>query len=896
MKTLVIAEKFSQAEDLSKGLKKYGTFNLNKPNRFFESDSYIITWAEGHILGLKEPRDSENWGPEQKWELEALPWYPPNNNFEFKISKERIYNNLKLIFNRKDIAEIVVATDAGREGTLIAHELIDHFGYSGPVKRLYESASLTPENVQRLFETDLKGEEFIKPRVKAAYARAFSDLLLGMNFTIGFTAKAGPLLSIGRVKTPTMAILATRKKEILNFKEETYYELEVTFGQDYKGLWFKEQLSNTRFSKIEDVEALIQKIENKQGTITKKEVKKVSENPKLLYSLTTLQREASKKFGIDPKETLDIAQELYDKHKILSYPRTESEVIGTDHVKTLKSILDAIDVEEYSLYTQYVISAGIPTNKRLVNDKKLTDHHAIIPTTVKPKMGALNANERKIYDLVVKRFLSAFYPAAVYEKTEVVTEVEGETFKTSGRIEVDKGWKVVYGNDVDVEEESEEAKVSSIPPIEKGESRPVTTNEKIPKKTNPPKLYDYDMLLGAMQSPKKFLATEELKEALESAEAEAGLGTVATRADILDELIEREYIVKKGKNLDISDFGFKLVEVCPEELKSPEITAEWEGKLRKMELGQYDFDTFMDEIRNYIESILNNLARTELSVSFPQTGGGEEIAKCPHCSEAIRERKYNYSCDSHSKDKKCFAINKEIAKKKISESIVKELALKKMTKVIKGFTGSKGKFDAALKLDDEKNVVFTFNNQESDKEISKCPTCKTAIKERKFNYACESHSSEKQCFFVNKEIAKKKIPLSAVKELAEKGVTKEIKGFIGSKGSFDASLKLDENKRVVFNFPEKTKSKVEQTDIVCPFCGVGKIQENAKAFGCNNWKAGCKFTVWKSGNAVTKELVQELIKNGQTEKVDGFVAQNGSMFSAKLRIDYDKKTIERDFN
>lgn len=883
MKTLVIAEKESQALDLSKGLEKYGSFKLNKPGRYFESNKYIITWAQGHILGLKEPRDSENWG-DRKWELEALPWYPPNNKFEYKVTNERIYNQLKAIFQRSDINEIIVSTDAGREGTLIAQELIDHFEFKGPVKRFYESAVLSPENIQRIIENDLKGQDFIVPRVKAAYARSFADLLLGMNFSIGFSAKAGATLSMGRVKTPVMAILAQRKKEIMNFKEETYFELEAEFGGVYKGLWFKEQLSNTKFGKPEEIQAMIAKISGKDGVIVKKEVKKVPENPKLLYSLTTLQREASKKFGFDPDRTLEIAQSLYDTHKMLSYPRTESEVIGTGHVKDLPAILNAINVDVYSSHVQYILSNEIPTNKRMVNDKKLSDHHAIIPTNIAPKLSALNGDERKVYDLVVKRFLSAFYPAAMYEKTEVITEVEGETFKTSGRIEVDKGWKVVYGSDVeDGDDDSEDA---TIPPIEQGESRVVSTTKEISKKTSPPKLYDYDSLLAIMVNPKRLLATDELKEALDSAEAPAGLGTVATRGEIIKELLNREYIIKKGKSLDISDFGMLMIEVCPEKLKSPEITAEWEGKLRKMELNEYEFDVFMDELHSYIESILDELRVTQWSVMFPRKNGGEEVATCPHCGTGIKNIGKVYVCGTSTPEDTCFIVATEIGKKKIASSSIKELAENGETKLIKGFTSNKGKkFDAKLKLEGKK-LSFSFDKD----EIAICPYCQTSVTDKGKVYSCTTNSIETPCFVVFKEIAKKQIPISAVKQLAEKGVTNEIKGFTGSKGKFDAKLKL-EDKKVSFAFDVKTKSENKATNLKCPFCQKGEIKENAKAFGCNNWKEGCKFTVWKNGDKITVKIVEKLIKDGESGRIDGLRYPNGSYFNANLKLDLNKKVI-----
>lgn len=890
LKTLIIAEKESQALDYVNGLETYGAFKANKAGRFYESNNYIVTWAQGHIIGLMEPRDYDNWG-DRKWELEALPWYPPNHDFKHKVTNERIYNQLKLIFNRTDINEIIIATDAGREGTLIGQELIDHFGFNGTVKRYYDSAVMTPENIQKVIATGLKSDDFHRPRVKAAYARAYADLLLGMNFTIGFSAKAGATLSIGRVKTPIMAMMASRKKEILNFKEETYYELEVEFGGVYKGIWFKEQLSNTKFEKKELVDEMVAKINQKEGVITKKEVKKSPENPKMLYNLNNLQREASKKFGFDPNQTLDIVQSLYDNHKVLSYPRTESEVIGTGHVADLPGILDAINLESYANFVKLIQDKGYSINKKVVNDKKLSDHHAIIPTSTKPKLEKLNANERKVYDLVVKRFLSTYFPAAIYEKTEVITEVEGETFKTSGRIEVDKGWKIVYSGEVDSDEKDSDE--NTIPPIEKGEVRIVSKTNDIAKKTTPPKLYDFDKLLEIMEKPKKFLETNELKEALDSAEANAGLGTPATRGDILNELLEREYIVRKGKSLDISDFGMKLVDVCPEELKSPEITAEWEGKLRKMELNEYDYNVFMKELYDYIESILNELRVAQWTVVFPRKGGsGEEIATCPHCHTGIRNIGKVYVCSTSTPDSPCFIAPVEIGKKKITPAIIKELSENGETKLIKGFIANSGKkFDAKLKIEN-KQITFNFEKD----AISSCPHCETNITDKGKFYSCDSHTRENPCFVVFKEIAKKQITPSMVKQLAEKGITNEIKGFTGSKGMFDAKLKLDD-KKVVFSFNNspKAKSTSKSLDLKCPLCNQGNIQENARAFGCSNWKGGCKFTVWKNGNKITAETIKTIIENGESGRIDGLKNPNGSYYNVNIKIDYENKAVNSEY-
>lgn len=893
MKTLVVAEKPSAAKDLMRGLEKYGKFKTG--DRFYESDGYVITWAQGHVLSIKEPRDYDNWTG--SWDIKNLPWYPPNNDFKYKVPKETkdVFNKLKPLFSRKDISEIINATDAGREGDLIFWEIYDYFGLETPVKRFYESAVLTPSNVQRIIENDLKDESFHLPRKDAAYARAFADLLLGMNFTIGFTSKAGTLLNIGRVKTPTLGILAQRRKEIDNFKEDFFFEVEANFDGGYKGQWFKDQLGNTRLEKKEEAEELIARLKGKDGTIVRKEVEEKKEHHKLLFSLTSLQQEASKKFGYDPSRTLEIAQSLYETHKILSYPRSESEVIGTEHVKQLKPTLQAINIEPFSTFVQWILDDGVKTTNRMVNDKKLTDHHAIIPTEQKPDLSRLSEPERKVYEMVVKRFLAAFYPPALYERTEIITEVEKETFKTTGKVEVDKGWKAIYVGTEEEDDEEDEKKESEsvLPPVEENQVHKVTSLNRMDKKTNPPKLYTYTSLLGVMKNPKKLLEDQELKDALD--EAEAGLGTTATRADILKGLINGGYIEKKRKTLDVTELGMKLIDVSPEGLKSPQITAEWEKKLRLMELAEYNYDDFMSEIRVYIEENLDELRQKSLGATFASERGsdGEEVATCPHCKSAIVDKGKIYVCGANTKEEPCFIVAKVIAKKKISASMIKEIASKGETNVVKGFTSKDGKkFDAKLKLDG-KNLGFAFGDA---KEVGVCPHCGKEVLDKGSVYACKSSSKGNPCFIMSNTIAKKKISATQVKKLLEKGVTDEIKDFTSSKGAnFNAKLKLEGGK-VSFAFDNKAKTPPKSTNLTCPFCQKGEIKENAKAFGCSNWKDGCKFTVWKNGSAITQEVIKELIENGYTAKIEGLKNKKGSTFSASLKMDIDSKSVGLNFD
>jgi len=817
MKTLIVAEKPSAAREYKAALeKKYDKFTKgSNSERFFENSQFIITWARGHLLSSLEPRDYDHF---EGWKLDALPIYPPNGNLDYKIGKDtsKDFKDISGVLQRKDVSEIVNGCDPGREGELIFWEMYDYLKLSKPVKRLW-CPSMTEDSILEAFD-DLKNEAFSFPRRDAAYARAYADWVLGMNLTIGFSVKAnrGKALHVGRVQTPTIALLAQRRKEIDDFKPQKYFEIEANFGGKYKGMWFKKQLGNTRFDTKEDAEAVVAKIQNKTGKVIKKEVKKQEEGHKLLYSLTTLQQEANNKFGFTADETLQIAQSLYETHKILSYPRSDSNYLGKDHVKTLQPRIQAVNVANFSTFASHILSTGIKTTKRFVDDSKLTDHHAIIPTEAKPNLSALSSQELKIYELVVKRFLSVFYPNAIYEKTEIVTEVENETFKTSGKIEIDPGWKVVYGAEADDEEEDKKGteKEAKLPPIDQDETNDVQKTELLAKDTKPPKHYTDATLLAAMANPKKFLDDKELQEALQ--EADAGLGTPATRAAVIKSIIARGYVERQKKNIVATDLGMQLIEVCPEELKSPEITAEWEQKLNFIQEEKLNKVQFVKEIHDYVERNLVRLKNEELSVSFKKEGKNQGIVAgtCPECNSDVMERNIKvkdrvtgkekpmkmYACVNASKEDPCFVMFEVMNGKKISMKHIKQLMKNKKTDSIEGFVSQKGtKFSAPLVWDEkEKKVKFDFSAPEQKSSGISCPICsKGSLNELSWGYGCSNYK-EGCKFSIGKEMFGKKITMTIVKEIASKKKTKKMDGFVSKAGkAYSASLVLDEKEKKV---------------------------------------------------------------------------------------------------
>ena len=830
-KTLVICEKPDQARGYAKALKEGGSFKTS--DGYLENGKYVFTYGIGHLVGSKGPREYEEFTskPNKGWSWEAIPFFPPSGELDYHPTDKGRAKQLKIVgtlIKRSDIDTIINATDAGREGELIFWEIYDYFKCKKPVERLVCS-TMVEVDVQRAFN-DLKDSSYSMPRRAAAYARQYADWALGMNLTVAFSIKAnmGRALHVGRVQTPTIAILVQRRLEMENFVPQDYFEIEAEFGNKYKGKWFKDQLGNTRFDKKEDAQSIVDKIDGKVGTVIKKDVSPSPENPKKLYNLNDLQREASKKFNFDPTKTLNIAQLLYEKYAVLSYPRTDSRFLANVHIPELPTILEMISIPEYSKFTQSIIANGIPTNKNFINDKEVSDHHAIIPTKKKPnpqsfvddpKAGITKEDIQKVYDLVIKRFLAVFYPPAMYEKTEIVTEVKGETFKTSGKILVSAGWKEIYGADVEEEDEEDESpkkgkkqeekvKTVKLPPIEKGEKNDVTENDLQAKQTKGPSNYTYHELLGVMENPRNFLEDEELKNVMKQAQdgKGAGLGTGATRAGILDNIISRGYVEKKGKAIVATDLAVDLISISPEELKSPIVTAEWEQKLKDIEESRLDRQTFDEGIRTYVQKNISELRQTVLEVKFENVNDGAPIgAACPNCGKEVLEKKNVFSCHSHSKENPCFVIFKTIGKKKVSTSQAKQIASKGISNLIKGFTSQKGtKFDAKLKWNKEaKKVEYEFEKKEPPKQTNlTCPFCgKGEIKESPKAFGCSNWQGGCK-FTVWKVTSGKKMTLDIVKKLVEEKQTDKMSGFKSANGKeYSARLVLNmEKKKIDFSF------------------------------------------------------------------------------------------------
>ena len=915
-KTLVIAEKPDAAKKIVEALKPEGSFKTSQG--YYESDKYVVTYGFGHLFSAKLPKEYTEFGG---WKWEAIPFYPPSGSLDYKIAEESKKKQVKTVgdlLKRPDVVDIVNACDAGREGDLIFWEMYDYFKNKKPVKRLWIS-SLVKKDIQNGFK-NLKEGSFFMPRREAAYARQYADWALGMNLTVGFSIKAnmGRALHVGRVQTPTIAILAQRRLEMENFKPEEYFEIEVDFGNKYKGRWFKDQKGNTKFDKKEDAQLIVDKVSGKIGTVTVKDVVEDKENPKTLYDLGDLQVEANRKFGFTAKKTLDIAQLLYEKYTILSYPRTDSKHLGTVHIPELEPTLNAIRIPQYAKFVDHILDEGIKTSKHFIDDSKVSDHHALIPTDLTPDLSAVTDEPKagirrddilKIYDLVVKRFLAVFYPPALYEKTEIVTTVEDETFKTSGKILISAGWKEIYGAEVEEDEEEEETpkkgknqeekvKVQKLPPIDLNETNPAQEVDLQEKTTKAPTPYTEGKLIGVMKNPRSLLDDEGLKKAMK--EAGAGLGTQATRQDIIENIISRGYVERKGKTLMATDLAMKLIHIAPEELKSPEITAEWEQKLTNIQDDKITRQEFEIDIREYVLKNLDELKNKELTVQFSRNDDKEAIGKCPTCGEEVYEFPKVFACATNTREHQCFVIFKSVAGKTITTKQAKDLMEKGQTGLIKGFKSTKGtKFDAKLQLVQGK-VQFAFEQNAPKETNLTCPKCQGKMIERDRLFVCEHSTQTAPCTAVFKVIAGKNIDQKIVKTLLEKGETDVLSGFKSSKGKpFSAKLVWGA-KGVEFKFDDAPASQQESKDLnlTCPVCGDGKMVENAKAYGCSNWKEKkCTFSIWKvmSGKKITEKIVKELVMNQKTGKIDGFKSAKGSAFSAALEVDKQNKKVVFNF-
>ena len=711
-KTLIIAEKPSVANDIANALP--GAFKAL--DGYLESDDTVVTFAVGHLVELVEPEDYDE--KFKKWRMTDLPIVPE----EFRLkprdakSKKQLGVITKLL-KRADVDRVVNACDAGREGELIFAYIYESAGVTKPVERLWIS-SMTKQAIKDGFEK-LRPGETMRPLESAARSRSEADWLIGMNATRAATIRGrawvGGVVSLGRVQTPTLALIVKREREIQAFTPEPYWLVTAGFDPRYQGIWLDQRASEneTWLRSAEAADAVVQKVVGKEATVTKVERKEQTQGAPLLYDLTSLQRDANSRFGFSARRTLAAAQSLYEDKKALTYPRTNSRYLSGDMVSLLKpTAATLLPHGEYAAGARYVVALDKLPLGRVVNDAKVDDHHAIIPTDVDHALHTFSQDEKRIFDLVARRFLAVFHPPAKFAKTEVITEVEGESFRTRGKITLEPGWRGVYGLEADEEgtkKDDDEGEGNELPTLEVGQKVQCVAAESEAKTTRPPARYTEATLLSAMEGAGKFVDEDDLREALK----ERGLGTPATRAETIETLIRREYIERVGKDLQATPKGIQVITMLDDHpLTSPELTGEWEKRLGDIEKGNGSPQEFMQGIADLARHTVEQIANLDKEKLRPER---VELGLCPRCGaqtgEIIRENSKAYGCTSWKSREETgcgFVIWKRVAGRTLTPEVARQLIEEGRTRdVLSGFKNKAGKpFRARLVLNAEGKVEF----------------------------------------------------------------------------------------------------------------------------------------------------------------------------------------------
>ena len=830
-KKLIIAEKPSVAADIARAL---GGFT--KHDDYFESDDTVICSAIGHLLELACPEEHEV--KRGKWSFANLPVIPPK--FELRPI-EKTESRLKLLnklIRRKDVTSLVNACDAGREGELIFNYIVQHSGAKKPIERLWLQ-SMTQQAIRDGFSRLRPGAE-MQGLADAAVCRSEADWLVGINGTRAMTAfnsKTGGfhLTTVGRVQTPTLALMVEREDKIRKFKPRNYWEVEGVFtcvAGEYRGKWFDEKFKgkdddeHARADRLWDearAKALQAKCEHKTGQVTEESKPSTQLSP-LLYDLTSLQREANSRFGFSAKSTLALAQALYEKHKVLTYPRTDARALPEDYLPTVRSTLgmltgegigkahDEALIARYAPFAHQILARHwVIPNKRIFNNAKISDHFAIIPTLQAPK--SLSEPEQKLYDLVVKRFLAVFYPAAEYLLTTRITRVESEPFKTEGKVLVNPGWLAVYGR------EGQEGDEGNLVPVKANEAVIVEEIQVNAHQTRPPARYSEATLLSAMEGAGKMVDDEELKAAM----AGRGLGTPATRAQIIENLLLEQYLQREGRELQPTAKAFSLMTLLNglgiPELTAPELTGEWEYKLARMERGEMSRPAFMNEIAAMTQHIVDR-AKTYNNDTIPGDFG-ELHSPCPKCGAKIKETYKKFQCQGCD-----FALWKIVAGRQFESSEIETLLTERAIGPLTGFRNKMGRpFNAIIRLNADNATEFDFGQQagsdaESQEEIDfssqeslgACPKCAAHVFEHGMSYVCEkSVGPTKSCDFRSgKVILQQPVEPAQMKKLLETGRTDLLKDFVSARThrKFSAFLVRGSDGKVGFEF-EKREPKAK---------------------------------------------------------------------------------------
>jgi DNA topoisomerase-3 len=740
---LIITEKPSVARDIAKVLKI-----TQKRDGYFESDSFWISWAFGHLIRLADP---PAYNPTfEKWSLEDLPIIPTEFITEIQPEDhiEKQYKIIETLLNHQKLTEVICATDAGREGELIFRLIYEKSQCSKPVKRLWIS-SQTDQAIKEGFEHLKPGDDYLS-LFECARSRSEADWIIGINATRAYTgrfSRGHGVMSVGRVQTPVLKMIVDRYLANTQFVPQTYYEIQTLIHHEkgqFSALWIGGPDSDSKLFNADAAQALYEKLlATQNGKIKQLTQKTIQEKAPLLYDLTELQKDANKKYKFSADETLKLMQNLYEKHKILTYPRTSSRYLSEDIKPKIPGLLENLTaLPEYAPFAKTLIQSPSYSRSRIFDDGKVTDHHAIIPTDKKPDLSQLNDAELKIYNLVILRFLAGLMPECHKDQTEILSEFNSEIFRSFGSIIKKAGWREVYGKD---DLEDEDPNTPTLPNVT--ENDPITHQnlEKLEKKTKAPPLHTEASILAAMETAGRSIEDEELRQAMKN----CGLGTPATRAQILERLIKVDYILREKNKLIPTQKGIQLINYIQDKaLLSAELTGEWEQKLNQIVSKTYSREAYMTEIKAFAQEIVHNVKSSTIQaigvVKNP-------LGACPLCGGAVGETKLAYSCSQWKATQCPFKIWKMIAGKEISESTAKTLLKSKKTKVLKGFKSKAGNsFEAALIIDTQGDIKFQFEDKPAE-SIGKCPKCQSDVIERKQAFGCSNWKSTGCNFVIWKE-------------------------------------------------------------------------------------------------------------------------------------------------
>jgi DNA topoisomerase III len=832
-KKLIIAEKPSVAADIARAL---GGFTRKAD--YFESEDYVLSSAVGHLLELAVPEGYEV--KRGKWSFAHLPVIPPR--FELapiERGAERL-NLLLRLLKRKDVDGLINACDAGREGELIFRYIVQHARAKKPIERLWLQ-SMTPSAIREGFSR-LRADRELLPLADAAKSRSEADWLVGVNGTRAMTAfnsKEGGfyLTTVGRVQTPTLTILVEREERIREFKPRDYWEVHARFGAqagDYAGRWFDMEFRKDedaerkpeRLWRAADAERVVAACRGKPGTVNE-ETKPTTQASPLLFDLTSLQREANGRFGFSARGTLALAQALYERHKVLTYPRTDSRALPEDYVSTVKKTMDVLAGErEYAPFAKAVLKNGwVKPNRRVFDNSKISDHFAIIPTLQAPKN--LNEAERKLYDMVVRRFLAIFHPSAEFLQTTRITQVDEHRFRTEGKVLQSPGWLAVYGRGAQDEGET----LSAVTAGEKVKTLEVAAAA---HQTKPPPRYSEATLLSAMEGAGKLVEDDELRAAMEA----KGLGTPATRAAIIEGLIREDYVHRNGRELVPTPKAFSLLFALRHfgvnEITSPELTGDWEFKLKQMERGQLKREEFME----HIEQVTRDLVERIREGDIPDEAFATVPAPCPKCGGTVQENYRKFQCQ------KCdFSLWKVTSGREWSPEEVAELITKRYVGPLTGFRSRMGKpFAAGVRLSEEFRTEFDFGQGDAGGEgeappdfsgqesLGACPKCGARVFEHGVAYVCEKAvGPERSCDFRSgKIILQQPVERAQMQKLLATGRTDLLTRFISKKGRpFKAFLVKTPGGRIGFEFQARAPKPGAKAPVEAPAAEVKPLKAPA---------------------------------------------------------------------